>query len=224
MEDFVVTCQLVPCTSHLISGSCSSPRAFGLDFLQTSPHDDALALLLAFGSVYTWREVSHLASSVPCPAHTARVSGARQRVRWSRLLGPFGKHLSPRKVLVDRTCSPIRTPGRVRRFGGSLLFCPCTIGVCRSDMTVEGYPSLGRNRLAISSCFGFVLVRSIGDSGRIGRRCHPRRPVASVRASSVSSMPHIVCCCLTFGDPRLGRADDRMPIEVAHCHPHRDGR
>jgi hypothetical protein len=50
MEDFAVTCQLVPSVPHLISGSCSSPRAFGLDFLQTPPHDDALALLLAFGS------------------------------------------------------------------------------------------------------------------------------------------------------------------------------
>ena len=27
-----------------------SPRSFGLDFLQTPPHGDALALLLAFGS------------------------------------------------------------------------------------------------------------------------------------------------------------------------------
>ena len=70
MEDFVVTCPLVPDVPHLISGSCSSPRTFGLDFLQTPPHDDALVLLLAFGSDYTWRRDLHPTSSVSCPAHT----------------------------------------------------------------------------------------------------------------------------------------------------------
>jgi len=55
MEGFAVTCPLAPDVPHLISGSCSSPRAFGLGFLQTPPHDDALALLLAFGSANTWR-------------------------------------------------------------------------------------------------------------------------------------------------------------------------
>jgi hypothetical protein len=52
MEDFAVTCPLVPSASRLISDSCSSSRSFGLGFLQTSPHGDALALLLAFGSAY----------------------------------------------------------------------------------------------------------------------------------------------------------------------------
>ncbi len=50
MEDFVVTCQLVPGVPHLISDSCTSPRTFGLAFLQTPPHNDALGLLLTFGS------------------------------------------------------------------------------------------------------------------------------------------------------------------------------
>jgi len=54
MEGFAVTCPLAPDVPHLISGSCSSPRAFGLGFLQTPPHDDALALLLTFGSANTW--------------------------------------------------------------------------------------------------------------------------------------------------------------------------
>ena len=71
----MVTCPLVPDVPHLTLGSCSSPRTFGLDFLQTSSRDDALALLLAFGSAYTWHEDFHLASSVPCPAHTASTSG-----------------------------------------------------------------------------------------------------------------------------------------------------
>ena len=72
MEGFAVTCPLAPSVPHLLSGSCSSSRAFGLGFLQTPPRDDALALLLAFGSANTWREDFHLTSSVPCPAHTAR--------------------------------------------------------------------------------------------------------------------------------------------------------
>jgi hypothetical protein len=44
---------LAPDASRLISGFCSSPRSFGLGFLQTPPRDDALALLLAFGSAKT---------------------------------------------------------------------------------------------------------------------------------------------------------------------------
>src|SRR5215471_18436001 len=38
MEDFAGTCPLVPGVPHLLSGSCSSPRAFGWGFLQTPPH------------------------------------------------------------------------------------------------------------------------------------------------------------------------------------------
>src|SRR6266480_4043313 len=72
MEGFMVTCPLAPSVPHLLSSSCSSPRAFGLGFLQTPPRDDALALFLAFGSANTWRKDFHLTSSVPCPAHTAR--------------------------------------------------------------------------------------------------------------------------------------------------------
>lgn len=70
MESFAVTCPLAPDTSHLRSGSCTSPRVFGSGFLQTPPRDDALAFLLAFGSATTWQEDFHLSSSVPCPAHT----------------------------------------------------------------------------------------------------------------------------------------------------------
>src|SRR5262249_53311833 len=74
MEDFAITCPLVPGVPHLLSGSCSSPRIFGLGFLQTPPRGDALALLLAFGCANTWREDLHLASSVPCPAHTTTLT------------------------------------------------------------------------------------------------------------------------------------------------------
>ncbi len=70
MEDFAVTCPLVPSVPHLRSGSCTSPCIFELGFLQTPPRDDALALLLTFGSAKTWYEDFHLVSYVPCLAHT----------------------------------------------------------------------------------------------------------------------------------------------------------
>ena len=79
MEDFAVTCPLVPAVPHLRSGSCTSPRAFGLGFLQTPPRDDALALLLTLGSTNTWYGDSHPVSYVPCPAHT-HVSVEKQRM------------------------------------------------------------------------------------------------------------------------------------------------
>lgn len=78
-----------PNVPHLRSGSCTSPRVFGLGFLQTSPHDDALALLLAFGAANTWHEDFHLASSVPCSAHTARLQPPRNEVGWKPLFGLF---------------------------------------------------------------------------------------------------------------------------------------
>src|SRR2546430_15358117 len=80
MEGFMVTCPLAPSVPPLLSSSCSSPRAFGLGFLQTPPRDDALALFLAFGSANTWRQDFHLTSSVPCPAHTPGMSRALPRV------------------------------------------------------------------------------------------------------------------------------------------------
>ncbi len=86
IEGFAVTCPLALNVPHLLSGSCSSPRAFGLGFLQTPPHGDApdsrdlrLALFLAFGSANTWRKDLHLTSSVPCPAHTLEISRLRSR-------------------------------------------------------------------------------------------------------------------------------------------------
>ena len=76
MEGFAVTCPLAPGASRLISGFCSSSRSFGLDFLQTPPRDDALALLLAFGSAKTWQPDFHRLSNAPCPAHTSKCSAA----------------------------------------------------------------------------------------------------------------------------------------------------
>src|SRR5262245_22136560 len=87
MEDFAVTCPLVPGVPHLLSGSCASPRIFGLGFLRTPPRGGALALFLAFGCANTWRQDFHLASSVPCPAHTLKLRRALQRVACSALFG-----------------------------------------------------------------------------------------------------------------------------------------
>ena len=74
-EDFAGTCPLVPGVPPLVSGSCSSPRIFGGDFLQTSPRGDALVLRLAFGSVNPWHGDLHPVSSVPRLAHTPGISG-----------------------------------------------------------------------------------------------------------------------------------------------------
>ena len=82
----MVTCPLAPGMPHLISGSCSSPRTFALDFLWTSPRDDALVLSLAFGSAKTWPGDSHPGSYVPCPAHTLRITRGRKPSRASGLL------------------------------------------------------------------------------------------------------------------------------------------
>jgi hypothetical protein len=92
----MVTCPLAPSVPHLISSSCSSPRAFGLGFLQTPPRDDALALFLAFGSAHTWRKDIHLTSSVPCPAHIG-----------------IGRGLTASPLPHHRTYG-----SRIRRFGG----------------------------------------------------------------------------------------------------------
>ena len=91
MEGSVVTCPLVPSVPHLRSGyrtpACAyphadrSPRIFGLGFLQTSPHDDALALLLSFGSANTWCEDFQLTSYVPCLAHTTHLTSGRVFLR-----------------------------------------------------------------------------------------------------------------------------------------------
>jgi len=93
MEDFVVTCPLVSNTSHLISDSCPSPRNFGLGFLQQTPRDANLALLLAFGSAITWQEDLHLSSFVPCPAHTPQTPAQFTASEWFELLATCSMQL-----------------------------------------------------------------------------------------------------------------------------------
>ncbi len=87
MEGLVVTCPLAPDASRLISGFCSSPRDFALDFLRTPPRDDALVLWLTFGSADTWYRDFHPAGFVPCTAHTscspARFSASGAASSWT---------------------------------------------------------------------------------------------------------------------------------------------
>ena len=95
----MVTCPLTPYTSHLIY--CLSPRSFGLDFLQTPPRDDALALLLTFGSANTWYRDLHPTRFVPCPPHTPAIRRARFARRLDGIVGRWS----------SKTCEqPIRPP------------------------------------------------------------------------------------------------------------------
>ena len=110
MEDFAVTCPLVPGVPHLVSGSCASPRIFGLGFLQTPPRGGALALFLAFGCANTWRQDFHLASSVPCPAHTLALRRALQRVACSALF-EMSTH-TPCKWEVSFSLATLLSPQR----------------------------------------------------------------------------------------------------------------
>ena len=73
--DFVVSFPLPQFTTQDVPPFTS----FGLGFLQTPPRDDALALLLAFGSAKTWHGDFHPISSVTCPAHTLRMTGWKKQ-------------------------------------------------------------------------------------------------------------------------------------------------
>ena len=155
MEDFVVTCQLVLSVPHLRSGSCTSPRAFALGFLSTSPHDDAVALPLPFGFSYTWREDFHLTSYVPCPAHTLHLTQVRQ-LRDVRLR-------FPRKV-VD--CYTI--------FGTTFSITFGTLG--------NSMPSLIRSWARGFSGFA-TTRRRISPASRVGRTTSMDRSSSSSRSS-----------------------------------------
>ena len=74
---------------------------FGIAVLQTPPRDDALALLLTFGSANTWCQDFRLTSTAPCLAHTLRFSGG------PRPQGP-GHLLEP--LVGQRTASRTKNP------------------------------------------------------------------------------------------------------------------
>ena len=92
----MVTCPLVPGVPHLRSGSCTSPRSFALGFLQHTPRDAYLALLLTFGFANTWCQDLHLTSTVPCPAHTQSSAARRSLAR--RLERLVGQHWTTKKL------------------------------------------------------------------------------------------------------------------------------
>ncbi len=85
LEDFVVTCQLVPSVPHLRSGSCTSPRTFGLGFLQTPPRDDALGLFLTFGSTnkYLIRGLARRKSCAMPGTHGAHEGNRQVSPQWA---------------------------------------------------------------------------------------------------------------------------------------------
>ena len=66
---FVAPPLLIGVTAPFGRSRVSLVVSAALRLLQTPPHDDALALLLTFGSANTWQEDLHLSSLVPCPAH-----------------------------------------------------------------------------------------------------------------------------------------------------------
>ena len=65
---------------------CLDTELVEVDFLQTPPHDDALVLLLTLGSANIWCKVFHLASYVPCLAHTLNCAARLFCVRTSERL------------------------------------------------------------------------------------------------------------------------------------------
>jgi hypothetical protein len=128
----VVTCPLVPGVPHLLSGSCASPRTCGVGFLQTSPRADTLALLLAVGSAHTWHGDFHPVSSVPCLAHTTKLTcrGRLQHLHTAR--NQYGG------------------PGQVQRLVRRRHSChndkPCKIklnGTANAGVMTVGYDEVG---------------------------------------------------------------------------------
>src|SRR3990167_2987002 len=120
MEGFAVTCPLAPDASRLISGFCSSPRSFGLGFLQTPPRDDALAFLLAFGSAKTWQSDFHRLSNVPCPAHTSGFRRAPLAARRPASRCSVARAL--KMHCLERLQTPVRPFADYRTVRGSRQF------------------------------------------------------------------------------------------------------
>jgi len=139
MEDFVVACPLVPGLSRLVSGSCSSPRAFVPRFLQTPPHGDALALPLSFASTWLDRGLSP-PSVETCPAHTHPVTVCRP----NRDLSGSPQTASGRQYGAMR----IETMRRARLAASRFHRAPSQTG--RAPFKASGFPARRQY------CLGFV--------------------------------------------------------------------
>src|SRR3990172_2235634 len=154
MEDFAVTCPLVPNVPHLRSGSYTSPRAFGLGFLQTPPHDDALALLLAFGSSYTWHRDFHPTRSVSCLAHTSAFNRRRRRSVATQ------SWTSPGQPLRDQLESIARRYLRVQVYGQPILVSAGKVSPLSNMMEIGiGFSASGSAFIAPESN-GRVFLKS----------------------------------------------------------------
>jgi hypothetical protein len=169
MEDLTVTCPLVQNASRLISGFCSSPREFALDFLRTPPRGDALALWLTFGSTYTWYRDSHPTGFVPCTPHTfapevsREISSARlglwqrtstrspafdSRIAFSERSIVFPEPAQPPtftrlvllRLLNARICSSVRTS----------IFFPTSLNVLLIDSEKSGDVGGSRPKAGVS--------------------------------------------------------------------------
>jgi len=123
MEDLMATCPLVPSIPHLVSGGCLSRisgihRPVLLDWTSgslsrfilsgTPPHDDALVLLLSFGSTNTWCKDLHPTIFVPCIAHAF---GSPARFSASACSRLFGRVVLSCLVLGD--CVPCFFPPKM---------------------------------------------------------------------------------------------------------------
>lgn len=95
----------LPSAFSLRCSSCTSGPGFASGFLQTPPRDDALALLLAFGSAKTWQSDFHRLSNAPCPAHTFTVCRAplvaRRPPPWGWLAASSTPALSRMRIAVE---------------------------------------------------------------------------------------------------------------------------
>ena len=100
--DFAAICPLVQ-RSRLLSGSCPSARVFAPRFLQTPPHDDALALRLPFASIRLGRGLTP-PDCRTCSAHKKKVRGDFPAASRKSLL--FSHLHSGRRDLNSRPPAP----------------------------------------------------------------------------------------------------------------------
>lgn len=121
---FAVSCPLAR-RSRLVSGSCSSARAFAPRFLQTPPHDDALAVRYP-SPPSGWERT--------CTSKLSSMRGVQEKARRARAPGPSffpscpSRLSCPSGLLVQRSVnwSSIVTStgtGSPRRVPGANLHC-----------------------------------------------------------------------------------------------------
>ena len=186
----MVTCLLVPGVPPLLAGSCASPRPCGLGFPQTSPRDDACALLLAFGSANTWHGDFHPVSSVPCLAHTPKLSGAVHRVRCSVWLA-----ISPAllREFSDRSHSPPLHITLLSEKFWSRGFAAVPISSCSFHLSIPSPITKSRRRVERHESGLIKLAQALPQA------CLSSPPRIWCRDSQLSSQG---CCSRGHADAR----------------------